>query len=192
MRISLTALSALLLASTILFAGAGHASAGEPSGFHFVHVSGAFGEFSPGATAVTYQPMLVPDGAHAGVLSRSAPIFGTGAALAVRALLPGHEYGAHVHANACGATGDAAGPHYQHIQDPVTPSVDPAYANPRNEIWLDFTTDKLGNGFAVAKVDWTFGARRPKSVVIHEMHTRTDPGHAGTAGTRLACVNVPF
>jgi Cu-Zn family superoxide dismutase len=93
----------------------------------------------------------------------------------VQALLPKHEYGAHVHANACGATADAAGPHYQHIQDPVSPSVDPAYANPRNEIWLDFTSDKRGNGFALTNVDWTFGARHPKSVVIHEMHTHTDP-----------------
>jgi Cu-Zn family superoxide dismutase len=192
MRISFTALSALLLASTILFAGAGQATAGEASGFHIVHVTGTFGEFSPGATAVTYQPMLVPDGAHAEVRSRSSRIFGTGTALAVQALLPRHEYGAHVHTNACGATGDAAGPHYQHIQDPVTPSVDPAYANPRNEIWLDFTTDRLGNGFALADAGWTFGARHPKSVVIHEMHTHTEPGKAGTAGMRLACVNVPF
>jgi Cu-Zn family superoxide dismutase len=75
----------------------------------------------------------------------------------------------------------------------VTLSVDPAYANPRNEIWLDFTADRLGTGGRclqgrlAARRPW-----RPKSVVIHETHTNSDPGRAGTAGARLGCVNVDF
>ena len=39
----------------------------------------------------------------------------------------------------------AAGSHYQHQADPKQPSVNPDYANPRNEIWLDFTTDATGS-----------------------------------------------
>ena len=35
----------------------------------------------------------------------------------------------------------SAGPTFQNVVDPVQPSVDPAYANPENEIWLDFRTD---------------------------------------------------
>jgi superoxide dismutase, Cu-Zn family len=59
----------------------------------------------------------------------------------------------------------------------------------RNEIWLDFTADAQGNGFAVATVDWQFpDPRRLRSVVIHEHHTHTD----GTAGARLACITVAF
>jgi hypothetical protein len=69
---------------------------------------------------------------------------------------------------------------------------DPAYANPRNEIWLDFTADRLGTGVAVSRVAWPLGDRRPKSVVIHETHTNSDPGRAGTAGARQGCVNVDF
>jgi Cu-Zn family superoxide dismutase len=74
----------------------------------------------------------------------------------------------------------------------VSPSTDPAYANPDNEIWLDFTTTKNGSGLAVAQVDWRFTDRHAGSVVVHAEHTHTDPGHAGTAGARLACITVPF
>lgn len=91
-----------------------------------------------------------------------------------------------------GPTGDDAGPHFQHTPDPVKPSVDPAYANPRNELWLDFTTDRVGTARTTSTVDWKFGPRRAHSVVIHEMHTHSDPGHAGTAGARLACLDVGF
>lgn len=157
-----------------------------------VHVANAHGTFSAHAPAITYRPDLVPAGAHARVFSVSAERAGTTTALVVTGLLPDRAYGAHAHAQPCGATGDAAGPHFQHVPDPVKPSVDPAYANPRNEIWLDFTTDRLGNGTALSTVDWTFGERRAHSVVIHETHTHTDPGHAGTAGPRLACLDVAF
>jgi Cu-Zn family superoxide dismutase len=192
MRIVPTVLSALLLASAATFAAAGTGqAAGSP-----VHVTNAHAKFAavytPGTKAVTYKPELVPAGSRVQVFGVSGAVVGTATALVVSGLLPKHEYGAHAHALPCGAIGDAAGPHFQNTPDPVKPSVDPAYANPDNEIWLDFTTDRAGSGFALSKVDWAFGERRAHSVVIHEMHTHTDPGHAGTAGARLACVNVDF
>jgi Cu-Zn family superoxide dismutase len=151
-----------------------------------VHAITAKGELK------TYKPELVPAGASADVFGLTSETHGTSTALVVTGLLPNREYGAHAHAKPCGDTGDAAGPHYQHLEDPVKPSVDPTYANPSNEIWLDFATDASGRGLAASKVDWTFGERRAQSVVIHETHTHTHPGQAGTAGPRLACLNVGF
>ena len=92
-------------------------------------------------------------------------------------------------------TGTVAGPHFQYVPDPVTPSTNPSYANADNEIWLDFTTDSPGRGWAIAIQDWQPTAeRRPASVVIHLEHTHdgTDGGVAGTAGARLACLTVGF
>jgi Cu-Zn family superoxide dismutase len=183
---------ALLAAATLAVVGAGQAAAAPVARPVVTHAGGTFSAYTPSVEAVTYNPALVPVGGHAQVLVVSAPFAGTATVLSVQGLLPDHEYGAHAHAKPCGPTGDAAGPHFQQSPDPVTPSVDPAYANPRNEIWLDFTTDRFGNGFALSKVAWPLGERHPNSVVIHEMHTHTDPGHAGTAGARLACVNVDF
>ncbi len=143
-----------------------------------------------GTSVVRYDTALVPEGATARAFTASAA--GTLTALSVRGLLPAREYGAHVHTKPCGPSPSDSGPHYQHVPDPVQPSTDPAYANPRNEIWLDFTTTANGSGFAVSHVDWTYGDRLPASVVIHETHTHTGPGHAGTAGGRLACLNLEF
>ena len=167
-------------------------AAASPSPVGFVTAHGTFAADVPGASAVTYRPDLVPPGAQAHVFSLSAAGAGTTTTLFVTGLQPGRAYGAHAHTQPCGATGDAAGPHFQHVPDPVKPSVDPAYANPRNEIWLDFTTDRAGTGFARSTVDWTVTGGRAKSVVVHETHTHTDPGHAGTAGARLACLDVDF
>ncbi len=77
-------------------------------------------------------------------------------------LLPDETYGAHAHYKACGATGAAAGAHYQNAQDPAvggsetTASVNPSYANPGNEVWLDLVTNDDGNGRAQTVVDWPF------------------------------------
>ena len=109
--------------------------------------------------------------------------------LHVKGLRPRTTYGAHAHVYGCGATGAAAGGHFQHVLDPVQPSVNPAYANPLNEIWLDVTTNAAGNGVARSVVDWQFTPDlRPGSVVIHALPTA--PG--GGAGTRLACLDVDF
>jgi len=113
--------------------------------------------------------------------------------LHVWGLQPDTEYGAHAHQNACGATGSAAGPHFQNAVDPVVPSTDPAYANPDNEIWLDLTTDTTGEGVAQTQVAWQFPPdRRAHSVILHAEHTHTGMTDSGTAGARLACLTVGF
>lgn len=151
-----------------------------------------FGPVAESAPAVTYDEEQVPAGAGVVVSQVETPDGGTTVVLAAHGLQPDREYGAHVHVNGCGPTGDAAGPHFQNEPDPVTPSTDPEYANPENEVWLDFTTDGIGSGHAVSSVGWQFGDRPAGSVVIHEEHTSHEPGEAGAAGTRLACVNVDF
>jgi Cu-Zn family superoxide dismutase len=144
--------------------------------------------------AFTYNP-LVPVGAQVKVDAWYLPDGRSVVVLRASGLAANYEFGAHAHASTCGATGTAAGPHYQFEKDPVTPSIDPAYANPNNEVWLDFTTDSKGRGWAMAVQDWQPHAdRRPGSVVLHIEHTHdgSDGGAAGTAGARLACVTVGF
>jgi Cu-Zn family superoxide dismutase len=152
-----------------------------------VRASGIFG-----TSAYTYDQAQVPAGARISVRAVYVDQHKTIVTLRVQGLLPNHEYGSHAHQNACGPLATDAGAHFQHVVDPVQPSVDPTYANPRNEIWLDFTTDRRGNGWARSVVRWQFDTRRAGSVVIHDHHTATDPGHAGTAGPRYGCLTVPF
>ncbi|MEV0900744.1 superoxide dismutase [Actinoplanes sp. NPDC049802] len=153
---------------------------------------GTFKRWRQGATAITYQPASVPQGARAEV-SVTRTRSGVRVKLLTTGLVPGRAYGAHLHTSPCGKDPAAAGPHYQNRLDPAAgpgrPSVDPAYANPRNEIWLDFTADRNGVGRAVSTQDWHFDAKRPPwSLVLHAEHTHTGPGVAGTAGARLACL----
>jgi superoxide dismutase, Cu-Zn family len=103
----------------------------------------------------------------------------------VENLEPNRQFGAHVHKLPC--TDTKGGGHYQHVPAPTTPT-DPAYANPRNEVWLDFETNRHGRGFAWALVHWTFREDGANSVVVHHTKTAVD----GTAGARLACRNVAF
>ncbi len=149
--------------------------------------------FAQGAgTAITYDTALVPVGASATVTSTSGG-GATKVTLEVSGLAPERQYGAHAHTKACGPTPPDAGPHFQHQKDPVAPSVDPAYANPQNEIWLDFRTDAQGNGTATSTVSWDVtDAAHPQSVVVHAHATATEPGKAGTAGDRAGCVTVNF
>ncbi len=141
----------------------------------------------------SYSPTLVPEGAEGKVHVVYDTTGHTTVVLHVRGLQPDTKYGAHVHANPCGATGAAAGPHFQNVVDPHQPSTDPAYANPRNEIWLDFETNAAGNGVSRAKVDWQFSPdRRAGSIVLHEHHTSTGSTDSGTAGPRLGCLTVAF
>lgn len=154
--------------------------------------SANFENFQPNADAVTYRPDLVPAGAEVSALSTSRPEGRTTVLLTIHGLLPNRKYGAHVHQNRCGAKPEDAGPHFQHVPDPKQPSVNPAYANPRNEIWLDFTTDKDGNATATSTVNWRFTDRHPKSIVLHTEGTQTGAGHAGEAGARAGCVNMDF
>lgn len=154
--------------------------------------SGTFEGFQPNAKAITYNPAQVPVGARIDVSAESAE-GKTKVIIHLQGLQPNRGYGAHVHTKPCGAKGDDAGPHYQEKADPVKPSVDPAYANPRNEVWLDFHTDAQGNGTSTAEGTWTLTTREDaKSVVIHETPTHHEPGKAGTAGGRLSCVTADF
>lgn len=189
-RVGLLAVVALTLSAC--GGGAPSPSAGSAPEEPAVEVSATYAEGGPGP-AFTYDPALVPAGATVEVTG-SATDAATTTTLRVTGLLPNRTYGAHAHTTACSpADGAAAGPHFQFSQDPVTPSVDPAYANPQNEVWLDVTTDANGAGEATSTVPWTFpDDRRPASVVLHEMETATHAGHAGTAGSRPACVSVDF
>ena len=154
--------------------------------------SGTFRPWTEGATAVTYDTSAVPEGATAEVTVTSTAT-GVKVHVAGTGLVPGRAYGAHLHANPCTADPAEAGPHYQQVIDPKAdathPSVDPAFANPENEVWLDFTADAKGAGHAVAEQKWKFDENRPPwSLVLHAQHTHTDEGEAGTAGARLACL----
>ena len=144
-------------------------------------------------TAVTYDQALVRTGASISVVAMSSSEDRTTVVLLqVHGLAPDHRYGVHVHRNRCGAVPAAAGSHYQNVPDPVAPSVDPAYANPRNEVWLDLSTDHAGAGSSFAILQWRFRAGQANSVVLHADSTMTGSGHAGTAGPRVACLTVPF
>ena len=144
-----------------------------------------------GVTAGSYvYGNALPAGARAMVHAAATGSGKTVVTLHVFGLEPNREYGAHAHRNACGASPLDAGGHFQHE---IGGATDPAYANPQNEIWLDVTTDADGNGASQATVDWTFAPdNRARSVVLHDHHTATEPGAAGTAGARLACLTVEF
>jgi superoxide dismutase, Cu-Zn family len=154
-------------------------------------VEGAFAAYSKGARAVTYDD-AVPKGAKVKVSVVPEGGKQTVFTLVVSGLPSDHGLGAHLHTAACGADPADAGPHYQNAADPKTPSTDPKYANDKNEVWLDFTTDTTGAATASATVDWVVRSGEAKSIVIHAEHTKTGDGEAGTAGDRLACVNVPL
>lgn len=137
----------------------------------------------------------LPEGASAKVQAVANSAGDTIVTLRVWGLRPNTEYGAHAHVNACGATGAAAGPHFQHVPNPrpdLYPA-NPAYANPVNEVWLDFTTNSEGRAVTHTTQPWQFapgaGAR---SVIIHEEHTHTGPLDSGVAGARLGCLDIEF
>jgi Cu-Zn family superoxide dismutase len=160
----------------------------EGSNPDFKDVSVTFGQDD---AATNYDAALVPNGAKLYVAEVVHDGLTT-VVLDVRGLVPNRQYGAHAHAKPCGPKPEDAGPHFQHSPDPVKPSVDPAFANPQNEIWLDFVTDAKGNATKATTVDWTFGNTPAGAVVIHAEPTKTAPGQAGVAGARAACVSVGF
>jgi Cu-Zn family superoxide dismutase len=161
-----------------------------------IDASGLLAAPESAGDAFTYNPGLAPAGARMEVTASESDT-GTTVRLQVGGLQPNRGYAAHVHQQPCGPTGAAAGPHHQHEVDPAaapdTPSADPAFANPRNEIWLDLRTDGSGNGAVEVQVPFTLDDRSPASVIVHEAEkTATEPGKAGTAGARIACLSVPF
>jgi Cu-Zn family superoxide dismutase len=154
-------------------------------------VRGTFLPYTAGATAITYDPAVVPAGAVATLTLDRRPD-GLGVRLAVSGMVPRRSYGAHLHTASCTAIPDQAGPHYQHVHDPRAPSVDPHYANPDNEVWLDFTADDRGAAVVTAVQRWAVDpARPPRSLMVHAGTTRTEAGMAGTAGPRVACLSLP-
>ncbi len=154
-----------------------------------IDVEQRFAQWADGVRAVTYDPQAIPVGSSVSVEIEPRGS-GVKVELDVDGVQANRSFGAHVHEKACGASGDDAGPHYQDQKDPNTPSTDPAYANDRNEVWLDFTTDAKGDGEAESTQQWTFRPGEGRSVVIHEKPTATHHGEAGTAGARLACVTL--
>jgi Cu-Zn family superoxide dismutase len=165
----------------------GGAGAGENT------TNGTFTVYRSGANAVTYDELLVPVGATAGVTVEETG-GGTTVTLVVTGLQKTRAYGAHLHVKPCGAAPADSGAHLQHSHDPAAsvspPSVDPSYANPGNEVWLDFTTDAAGAARSTGSEDWIFDPK-PRSLVIHAQPTKTGPGEAGTAGARAACLSLP-
>ncbi|TQS44912.1 superoxide dismutase family protein [Cryptosporangium phraense] len=194
--------AALVLAATALVAagcggtdssdGPETAASGALEAPQPITAQGTFSGYSPGRKAVSYDSALVPSGATAHLVIGQV-VDTTTVTLSVTGLLPNRTYGAHLHTKPCGATGEAAGPHYQHRMDPAAsaspPSVNPAYANAQNEVWLDVTTDSQGDGESKSTQMWVF-TETPKSLVIHADKTQTMAGRAGTAGKRVACLSV--
>jgi Cu-Zn family superoxide dismutase len=142
---------------------------------------------TPDSGLHVYDSRAVPGRAALALVSLSTRR--TRTVLAAGRLLPNRTYGAHLHVMACGADPAAAGAHYQRVPDPVQPSTDPAYANPRNEVWLDLHTDGAGAARATAVNPWRYRTP-PRSLVLHATATHTGPGHAGTAGARVACLTL--
>lgn len=166
--------------------GAGDGNAGSVSApFYEMRVAGRFAlpTTSMYAWTVTYDKELVPVGSQIEIDQTGRPN-DMAVTLRVKGMKAGHAYGAHVHQKPCGVDPAASGGHYQHRQDPVQPSEDPAYMNPDNEVWLDFTAGADGSGTATARHDWEFRAGEARSVVLHR--------EQGGAGERVACFTVPF
>ncbi|MFG2497283.1 superoxide dismutase family protein [Streptomyces sp. NPDC048441] len=172
------------VATAVLAAGGGVAGGdGEPC--YWVRTEARFAPptaFIP-SSAITYDKRLVPAASWIQVVQRGRP-GDMSVTVRVKGMKPGHAYGAHVHQKPCGADPAAAGGHYQDHKDPVQPSKDPAYVNPDNEVWLDFTAGPDGSGTASARHDWEFRKGGAGSVVLHR--------EQGGAGDRVACFTVPF
>lgn len=152
----------------------------------------AEGTFQPtGTTAVTYDPRLVPPGATAR-LSSFPVADGLALRLSVTGLVPRHMYGAHLHTRPCTASPAGAGPRYRHEAEPgasaSAPSVNPSSADPRDEVWLDFTATPEGRATVTTVRDQSFAAADPpRSLVVHAERTRTADD---ADGARVACLTV--
>jgi superoxide dismutase, Cu-Zn family len=170
-RVTFKSLSALVL--LVLAAGCAQQTAHStpsPSAQSGVRLSGA-------GDLVVYDRALAPAGAQASA-SVDSGANGTLSSLTVEGFRPGRVYGAHLHANACGAKPDDAGPHYQQTHGQV---------DAESEVWLDVKTDTEGSGRASARHTWALApGHTPKSLVIHAEPTKPD----GTAGQRVACLSL--
>ncbi|CAD5943858.1 Copper/zinc superoxide dismutase (SODC) [Streptomyces sp. KY75] len=156
---------------------AGPVGGASRSGGFWMRADGVFsppGSFVP-SDALTYDTALVPAAARIEITQyadRTSHRVGT----RLRGLVPNRAYGMHVHTSPCAADPASAGPHYQHRAS--------ATADPVNEVWLDFRTDRNGNGEAEARHEWGFRDGGARSVIVHDAQ--------GGAGKRVACFTVPF
>jgi len=182
----------------------GAAPHGHPHGSQRLEISAQFAP--PHAfvfpQAITYDRAFVPAASAISVTQRRVGR-GTDVGVALHRMRPGHTFGVDVHTKPCADGRGDSGPRYQHRVDPVQPSADPAYANPRNEVRLDMRTDRRGAARRSVHRDWRFRKGAARSVVLHEHATGTGAGtEAGTgtgagngadrAGDRVACFTVPF
>lgn len=198
-RRSLFAVASLVTAVTLVAAAL---PANANARHHVAKAKGTFDVPATATSAFTYDVTQIPVGARIVVKAIKIAHHKTLIKLRVRGLLAGETYGAHVHYLACGATGAAAGAHYQNIPDPAVAgsqtvsSIDPFYANSDNEVWLDFVTNAKGKGRAHAVVDWRFRPTAPgttRSVILHIDPTSTGGTvPPGNAGARLGCLNANF
>jgi Cu-Zn family superoxide dismutase len=163
------------------------AATGAGAGANVVRASGPLVRYADPYGTGAANP--IEEGATATVRATEDASGKTLVSVQVRGLPADREFGAHVHVGAC--NNNKAGGHYQHVPAPTGGNTS-AYANPDNEIWLDFTTNAAGNASAQASVDWTFRTDGANALMIHDhATTATDPG-AGTAGAKLACLDVDF
>ncbi|WP_158726583.1 superoxide dismutase family protein [Tomitella fengzijianii] len=160
------------------------------------HVTaGAFLTPEIASNAVTYDPAKVPLNSTATV-TESVHGSQTVVTLNVSGLQPSTEYGVHATTQPCGKEPGSAGARYQNRPDPASstgqPSTDPEYANPSNELWLDFTTTAAGTAYGTRTLGWTFRPGEARSLVFLDHLTSTGSQDAGDAGARLACLDVDF
>ncbi|MEU0161064.1 superoxide dismutase family protein [Streptomyces sp. NPDC006261] len=156
---------------------AGPVGGASRSGGFWLRADGVFsppGSFVP-SDALTYDTGLVPAAARIEV-TQYADRTTTRVGTRLRGLVPNRAYGMHVHTSPCAADPASAGPHYQHRTS--------ATADPVNEVWLDFRTDRNGDGEAEARHGWGFRDGGARSVIVHDVQ--------GGAGKRVACFTVPF
>ncbi|HVZ34959.1 MAG TPA: hypothetical protein VG963_21175 [Polyangiaceae bacterium] len=107
--------------------------------------------------------------------------------LGVTGLPANRGFGAHLHKLPCDMM--EGGGHYEHMPAPADAAPnDPAYENPMNEVWLDFTTNADGHGHAAVLVNWVPGSGEANSIIVHDHLT----GDGGVAGPKLACLSFPF
>jgi superoxide dismutase, Cu-Zn family len=142
--------------------------------------------------AITYNPALVPVG---GQMKATLDPSGnsTVADFSVSGLMPNRGYSVVAHVNTCGGVPGGEGPHFQNRIDPAaksgTPSTNPEYANPTNEIWLDVRTDSSGSGTSHVTVPFVFTDRGPGSIVVHN-EQQTTANSAAQTNDRVACLTL--
>lgn len=126
-----------------------------------------------------------------GVVTATAIDGGTRFELEVANLSVAQKFGAHLHQLPCDQM--QGGPHYQNTPAGMGQANDPAFANPKNEVWLDFEStfpedSETAEATSSATVAWVPRKGTAGSIVVHERTT----GDGGVAGARLACTNMSF